>query len=390
MQRYSSLAMLKRLVGFDTVSHRSNLELIHFVRDYLAGWGIPSQLIAGEDGSKANLYATIGPADQGGVMLAGHTDVVPVDGQAWNSDPFRLQVRDQRAYGRGSADMKGFIAAVLAAVPDFAAARLRTPLHIALSYDEEIGCIGVRRLLDVLGGLPTLPRMGIVGEPTLMRVVAAHKGKLAYQVRLRGKAGHSSLPQAGVNAVEYAAELIVFIRQLARQRATEGPFDPLYPAPHTTLHVGAMRGGSALNIIPEYSEFEFEIRHLPEDEPQTLLAAIMDFARQQLLPAMRAVDPDADIVFAERSAYPGLLTAPDAEVVRFAQSLLGDTRPPAKVSFGTEAGLFSQQVGIPTVVLGPGSITQAHQPDEWLALEQLSACDRLLAVLRQRLSEPVP
>ncbi|WP_374422305.1 acetylornithine deacetylase [Chromobacterium sp.] len=389
MQRYSSLTMLERLVRFDTVSHRSNLELIHFVRDYLAGWGISSQLIRSEDGGKANLYATIGPADRGGVMLAGHTDVVPVDGQAWSGDPFRLQVREQRAYGRGSADMKGFIAAVLAAVPDFAATRLCTPLHIALSYDEEIGCIGVRRLLDVLGGLPALPRMAIVGEPTLMRVVAAHKGKLAYHVRLRGKAGHSSLPQAGVNAVEYAAELIVFIRQLARRRAAEGPFDPLYPAPHTTLHVGAMRGGSALNIIPEHGEFEFEIRHLPEDEPQTLLSAIMDFARQQLLPAMRAVDPDADIVFTERSAYPGLLTAPDADVVRFAQSLLGDARAPAKVSFGTEAGLFSQQAGIPAVVLGPGSIAQAHQPDEWLALEQLSACDTLLAALRRRLSEPV-
>lgn len=385
MERHSSLGLLQTLVGFDTVSQHSNLALIHFVRDYLAQYGIASQLVCNPEGSKANLYATIGPTDRGGVMLAGHTDVVPVTGQQWSSDPFRLDVRDGRAYGRGSADMKGFIASVLAAVPAFAAAALHTPVHIALTYDEEIGCIGVRRLLDVLGGLPVLPEMAIVGEPTLMRLVAAHKGKVAYQVKLRGKEGHSSNPAAGVNAVEYAAELITFIRELARERAARGPFDPLYEVPYTTLHVGKMHGGTALNIIPAASEFEFEIRHLPEDDPQPLLNAIFHYARGQLLPAMRAVDPLADITFIERSSYPGLLTAPDATVVRFVQSLLADDRAPAKIAFGTEAGLFSQRVGIPAVVLGPGSIDQAHKPDEWLALEQLSACDSLLATLLQRL-----
>ncbi|SCK29477.1 acetylornithine deacetylase [Vogesella sp. LIG4] len=387
MEKNSSLALLQQLVGFDTVSHNSNLMLIHFVRDYLLAHGIASQLVSNVEGTKANLYATIGPTDRGGVMLAGHTDVVPVTGQNWSSDPFQLDVRDGRAYGRGSADMKGFIASVLAAVPAFAAAKLHTPLHIALTYDEEIGCIGVRRLLDVLGGLPVLPKMGIVGEPTLMRVVAAHKGKVAYKVKLRGKEGHSSNPKGGVNTVEYAAELITFIRELAREREALGPFDHLYEVPYTTLHVGKMHGGTALNIIPADSEFEFEIRHLPEDDPQPLLAAIFNYARGQLLPAMRAGDAAADIEFIERSSYPGLLTAPDAEVVRFVQALLGDDRAPAKIAFGTEAGLFSQQVGIPAVVVGPGSIDQAHKPDEWLALDQLAACDTMLAKLLQQLGE---
>lgn len=385
MEQHSSLGLLQTLVGFDTVSQHSNLALIHFVRDYLAQYGIASQLVGNEEGTKANLYATIGPTDRGGVMLAGHTDVVPVAGQHWSSDPFHLTVRDGRVYGRGAADMKGFIASVLAAVPALAAARLHTPVHIALTYDEEIGCIGVRRLLDVLGGLPVLPQMAIVGEPTLMRLVAAHKGKVAYRVRLRGKEGHSSNPAAGVNAVEYAAELITFIRQLARERVASGPFDPLYEVPYTTLHVGKMQGGTALNIIPAESAFEFEIRHLPEDDPEPLLHAIFSHARERLLPAMRAVDEAADIEFVELSSYPGLLTAPDATVVRFMLSLLGDERAPAKIAFGTEAGLFSQRVGIPAVVLGPGSIDQAHKPDEWLALEQLAACDALLATLVKRL-----
>lgn len=386
MTHPTSLELLEKLVGFDTVSHQSNLALIQFVRDLLAAHGVGCQLVANAEGTKANLYATIGPADRGGVMLAGHTDVVPVTGQSWHSDPFVLDVRDGRAYGRGSADMKGFIASVLAAVPALAAAPLHTPVHIALTYDEEIGCIGVRRLLDVLGGLPVLPRMGIVGEPTLMRVVAAHKGKVAYRVALRGKEGHSSNPGAGVNAVEYAAELIAFIRRLARERANQGPFDPLYEVPYTTLHVGKVQGGTALNIIPAACEFEFEVRHLPEDDPQPLQAAIRQFAEGQLLPAMRAVDPAADITFTERSSYPGLLTAPDAEVVCFVQGLLRDDRAPAKIAFGTEAGLFSQRVGIPAVVVGPGSIDQAHKPDEWLALDQLAACDAMLQALRVQLS----
>jgi len=382
-----SLTLLNTLVGFDTTSRLSNLQLIRFVKNYLAGFGIPCRIVESEDGNKANLYATIGPTDRPGVMLAGHTDVVPVDGQSWSSDPFRLDVRDERAYGRGSADMKGFIASVLAQVPQLARSQLHTPLHLAFTYDEEIGCIGVRRLLDVLGGLPVLPAMGIIGEPTRMQLVAEHKGKTAWRVSARGREGHSSNPAAGVNAVEYAAELVSFIRSLARRRRQHGPFDPLYEVPYSTLHVGTMQGGTALNIIPARCHFDFEIRHLPADDPQPLLDAIRQHATLVLEAEMQAVDPSCGFDFTEKTSYPGLLTAPDASVVHFVQGLLNDHTPPRKIAFGTEAGLFSERCGIPTVVCGPGDIAQAHQPDEWLALEQLAACDaflsRLTAQLRQ-------
>jgi len=382
-----SLTLLNTLVGFDTTSRLSNLQLIRFVKNYLAGFGISSQIVESADGNKANLYATIGPTDRPGIMLAGHTDVVPVDGQSWSSDPFTLDVRNERAYGRGSADMKGFIASVLAQVPQLARSPLHTPLHLAFTYDEEIGCIGVRRLLDVLGGLPVLPAMGIIGEPTRMQLVAEHKGKTAWRVSARGREGHSSNPAAGVNAVEYAAELVSFIRSLARQRRQHGPFDPLYEVPYSTLHVGTMQGGTALNIIPANCHFDFEIRHLPADDPQPLLDAIHQHATLILEAEMQAVDPACGFDFTEKTSYPGLLTAPDASVVRFVQGLLNDHTPPRKIAFGTEAGLFSERCGIPTVVCGPGDIAQAHQPDEWLALEQLAACDaflsRLTAQLRQ-------
>jgi acetylornithine deacetylase len=263
---------------------------------------------------------------------------------------------------------------------------LHTPLHLAFTYDEEIGCIGVRRLLEVLGGLPILPAMGIVGEPTQMRVVIAHKGKVGFRVTVNGHAGHSSNPDAGVNAVEYAAELISFIRSLARARKQQGPFDPLYQVPYTTLHVGTIQGGTALNIIPAQCRFEFEIRHLPEESPAELVNAIQQHARLTLEPLMRAVDADCGIVFSERGNYPGLCTAPDAQVVQFVQGLLGDGRATDKVAFGTEAGLFTERCGIPTVVCGPGNIAQAHQPDEWLALEQLAACDRMMQQLARSLA----
>jgi acetylornithine deacetylase len=381
-----SLSLLDTLVGFDSTSKNSNLELIGFVRHFLDSYGIHSQLVENTQGNKANLYATIGPTDRSGVMLAGHTDVVPVDGQQWQSDPFRLDVRDQRAYGRGTADMKGFLASVLAAVPKFAAAQLATPIHLAFTYDEEIGCIGARRLLDVLGGLPVLPAMGIIGEPTSMRVVAEHKGKLAWRVTVHGHEGHSSNPTAGVNAIEYAAELIAFIRKLAKTRREEGPFDALYEVPFSTLHVGTIHGGTALNIIPAQCVFDFEIRHLPGDPGNAILQAIRDYAEQELEPQMKAIDPKTGFAFTERNSYPGLCTPPDAEIVRFVQSLLNDRSVPGKVAYGTEAALFTEKWGIPTVVCGPGDIAQAHQPDEWVALDQLAVCDALMDRLCARLT----
>ena len=336
--------------------------------------------------TKATLFATIGPADRPGFLLAGHTDVVPVDGQKWTTDPFQLERRDGRLYGRGSADMKGFIASVLAAVPRFQRQPLHTPIHLAFTHDEELGCIGLRQLLDDSGGLPVQARMGIVGEPTSMRLVVAHKGKVAFRVVVRGQEGHSSNPAAGVNAVEYAAELIAFIHRLNQRKQLHGPFDPQYEVPHTTLHVGTVHGGTALNIIPGECVFDFEIRYLPEDPAEPIIEQIRRFATDEIEPEMKKVNASCGIVFNERFSYPGLSLAPDAEVVAFVQSLFDSKPLPGKIAFGTEAGLYQQRCGIPTVVCGPGDIANAHQADEYVDARQLAACDLFLGRLAAALS----
>lgn len=276
MDTWNSESLLAKLVSFDTTSRLSNLELIHFVRDYLAQHGVGSSVVADRSGTKATLFASIGPADRPGFLLAGHTDVVPVDGQKWTTDPFQLNRRDSRLYGRGSADMKGFIASVLAATPRVARLPLQTPIHLAFTCDEEIGCIGLRELLDDVGSLPVRAEMGIVGEPTSMRLVVEHKGKIAIRVQVRGQEGHSSNPSAAVNAVEFAGELIAFIRRLNLEKRIQGPFDSQYEAPHTTLHVGSVHGGTVINIVPAECVFEFEIRYLPEDPPSRFLIASAD------------------------------------------------------------------------------------------------------------------
>ena len=265
------LSILEDLIGFDTTSCNSNLELIRYVEDYLSQYGIKSTLVNDESGKKANLYATIGPADRSGVMLSGHTDVVPVEGQHWNSDPFVLKRLDDKVFGRGSADMKGFIACVLNWVPQMVTAKLETPIHIALSYDEEVGCIGVRRLLDLMKNMPVVPSMAIIGEPTNMEIVVAHKGKRAIRVNVRGASAHSAYPTEGVNAVEVAAQLVAHICEVQRKIEKNGPFDSGFRVPHTTLHVGTIRGGTALNIVPNECSFDFEIRHLPEHEIDLLI-----------------------------------------------------------------------------------------------------------------------
>jgi len=370
----NSETLLAKLISFDTTSRLSNLELIHFVRDYLAQHGVGCNLVADRSGTKATLFATIGPADRPGFLLAGHTDVVPVDGQAWTSDPFRLDRRDGRLYGRGSADMKGFIASVSAAVPGFVRMPLHTPIHLAFTCDEEIGCIGLRQLLEDSGSLPVEAAMGIVGEPTSMRLVVAHKGKVAIRVQVHGQAGHSSNPAAAVNAVEYAAELIAFIRRLNQ-------------GPDTTLHVGSVHGGTVLNIVPADCVFEFEIRYLPEDPAEPILDRIRKFAADELEPAMKRVNPSCGITFHEKFSYPGLSIAPDAKVATFVHGLLDDSQQaPGKIAFGTEGGLYQQRCGIPMVVCGPGNIRNAHQPDEYLEAGQLAACDQLLDRLAGALS----
>ena len=380
------MSILADLIGFDTTSRNSNLELIRYVEDYLSQHGVQSTLVHDDSGHKANLYATIGPAELGGVMLSGHTDVVPVDGQRWASDPFVLERIDDKVFGRGSADMKGFIACVLEWVPEMVAASLATPIHIALSYDEEVGCIGVRRLLDLMEKMPVVPSMAIIGEPTNMEIVVAHKGKRGIRVNVRGASAHSAYPTEGVNAIEVVAQLIAHISEVQQDIERNGPFDPGYRVPHTTLHVGTVRGGTALNIVPNECSFDFEIRHLPEHEIDPLIDTVQRYATDNLEPTMRLKNPDCGIDFTELFGYPALFTAPDAPVVAFVRSLLEYDRAVEQISFGSEAGLFSRRIGIPAVVCGPGSILQAHRPDEYVSIEQLETCRTMLRRLVESLS----
>ena len=372
-----SLEMVRRLVAFDTTSRGSNLALIEFVRNYLDGLGVSSELVFDETGKKANLYAKLGPPEIGGIMLSGHTDVVPVDGQDWHSDPFNVLAKDERLYGRGTADMKSFVAVVLALLPDLAARPLRIPIHLALSYDEEVGCRGARRLIAAIADRPDRPRLCIVGEPTSMRPVIGHKGKRSFRCRVHGFECHSALAHLGVNAIEAAAEMVALLKAMARRRRDEGPFDPEYTPAYTTIQTGVIHGGTALNIVPKDCTFDFEFRLLPAENPEAGISELRAFAENRLLPEMRAVRAEAAIEFEELSAFPGLDTADDAEITRLVASLTG-ANGTAKVSFGTEGGLF-QQAGIPTVVCGPGSIEQAHKPDEFIDLDQIAQCERFIS-----------
>lgn len=380
-----SIEMIERLVGFDTVSSRSNMALIEFIRDYLADLGVSSRLVPDDTGAKANLYATIGPADLPGIMLSGHTDVVPVDGQDWNSDPFTLGLRDGRLYGRGTADMKSFVAVVLAHMREMAQADLTMPVHLAFSYDEEVGCVGVRRLIEMIAGLPVQPALCVVGEPTSMKVAVAHKGKRAMRVRVRGLECHSSLAPHGVNAVEYAAELVVFIRKIADRVRKSGGRDEDFDVACTTLHTGIIHGGTALNIVPADCHFDFEIRNLPAEDAEDYIGEIRRFATEELEPRIQAVDPATGVDFEDLSGYPGLETDPAEEVVTLAKALAGENDH-TKIAFGTEGGLFSRDAGIPTVVCGPGSIEQAHKPDEFISLEQVALCERFMRRLIEHLA----
>ena len=375
--------LIDRLVGFDTTSRDSNLELIEFIRDYLAGLGVESTLIHDDTGKKANLYATLGPDDRPGIMLSGHTDVVPVDGQTWSSDPFDVVEKDGRLYGRGTCDMKGFIAIALARAPEFLRRGLETPIHLAFSYDEEIGCIGVHGLIDMINGLPIKPRMAIIGEPTGMQVIVAHKGKTDSIVNVRGFECHSSLAPQGVNAIQYAAELIAYMAGKAAQIGREGPFDLEFDIAHTTIHTGVIEGGTVLNIVPGDCRFEFEIRNLPQDDPRAILEEIKDYAETEIVPRMTAIAPQTGIDFEPGVFYPGLDTRPDEEVVTLAKALAGQNNH-SKVAFGTEAGLFQEDAGIPCVVCGPGGIAQAHKPDEYLSHAQIAECDAFMARLADR------
>ena len=379
--RFTSIEMIRKLVGFDTTSRGSNLALIDFVRGYLAEFGIASELFFDAEKRKANLFATLGPKDRGGVMLSGHTDVVPVDGQEWSSDPFEIVEREGKLYGRGTSDMKSFVAVALALVPEFLARELTTPIHIALSYDEEIGCVGVRGMIAEIARRPVRPKLCIVGEPTLMQPVIAHKGKISIRCRVRGLESHSALTHLGVNAVEAAAEIIAHLKRMARRRRDHGPFDRQFSPPYTTIHTGTVHGGTALNIVPRDCEFVFEFRTLPGDPPELLLEEVQRFAAE-LEPEMHKVDRSTGISFEILTSTVGLSEAPESEVAELARALSG-ANSVGKVSFGTEAGLF-QEAGIPTVVCGPGSIDEAHRPNEFIALEQIRQCEAFLRRLIER------
>ncbi len=377
---------IRTLVGFDTTSRDSNLALIGWVRDYLAGFGIASTLTYDDDRRKANLFGTLpardGNATTGGIVLSGHTDVVPVDGQPWDTDPFVATQQGDRVYGRGVADMKSYSATGLALVPLFLERPLSKPLHFALSYDEEVGCVGVRRLIADLPSRGIAPAGCIVGEPTGMRLVVAHKGKKSWRCRVRGHEAHSSLTPRGVNAVQIACEIVAHISAMARRFRDGTRRDEAYDVPYTTLHVGTIRGGTALNIVPRDCEFVFEVRHLPFDDPDALFDEIRDYA-QTFVPAMRAVAPGAHIAFDSLSTMPGFDTQDGSAIATLGHELCCAAGA-GKVSFGTEASLF-HGASIPTVICGPGHIEQAHQPNEWVTLEQLASCEAFMRRLAARL-----
>jgi len=382
-----SLELIRTLVAFDTTSRDSNLALIEWVRGYLERYGIASTLTFDDESRKANLFATLPARDgnviEGGIVLSGHTDVVPVDGQPWTSDPFTVAVRDDRLYGRGVTDMKSFSAVGLSFVPEFLRRGLRKPLHFALSYDEEVGCIGVRRLIDDLVARGVRPAGCIVGEPTGMELVVAHKGKRAWRCRVRGHEAHSSLTPHGVNAVQIACEIVAFIAQRARDLRDAGRRDEAYDVPYTTTHVGVIRGGTALNIVPRDCTFDFEIRHLPFDDPEAFIADVRAFAAR-FLPDMRAVDPGTYIEFDHISTLPGFDTHDGSTIAALGHECNAHGEV-GKVSFGTEASLF-HAANVPTIICGPGHIAQAHQPDEWVALEQIARCESFMRRLVDRLA----
>jgi acetylornithine deacetylase len=373
--------ILAALVGFDTTSRNSNLELIAWVEAYLDKLGVPHRRVEDHAARKSCLWAIIGPADVPGYILSGHTDTVPVDDQAWTSDPFTLTARDGKLFGRGTADMKGFVACCLAAAPDMLKQPLKTPLHLAFSYDEEVGCIGVRPMIAEMRKGPVLPIGCFVGEPTSMEVVIGHKAKRSFWVTVRGRTCHSSLAPQGVNAVEYAARLIVKIREISDRQRKSGPQDALYDVPFTTGHTGMVQGGIALNVVPDHCKFVYEFRAVPGDDPTALGEEVAAYARDVLEPEMRAVAPAAGIDFESRPHQAGLDMEPGADIVALTKKLAGRNGH-SKVAYGTEAGLF-QAGGIPSVVIGPGSIDQAHRADEFIAVAELAKCgaflDRLIA-----------
>ncbi|MBS3980017.1 MAG: acetylornithine deacetylase [Rhodobacteraceae bacterium] len=375
--------ILDRLLAFDTVSSKPNLALMDYVQGLLEGAGLRVTLIPDPAGGKANLYASTGPEAAAGVMLSGHTDVVPVEGQHWTRPPFALTEAEGRYYGRGAADMKGFVACAIEAMLAASRRPLQVPLHLALSYDEEIGCMGVRSLIDVLAAAPVKPRFCIVGEPTGMQVATGHKGKVALRATCVGREGHSALAPLALNALHLAGDFLGAVRRVQAELAATGLRDGDYDVPYTTLHVGKMQGGVQVNIVPNHATLDFEIRSLAGEDVAGLIRRLEAEAAAITSP-LRGEFPEAAIRVERLWDYPGLGTPSDAGVVRFVKGLTG-ANGTIKVAFGTEGGLFDHRLGVPTVICGPGSMAQGHKPDEFVSVEQIERCRAMLAALMDRL-----
>jgi acetylornithine deacetylase len=383
--RFTPLELLTRLVSFDTESSKTNLPLIDFVEDYLTAWNVFCLRVPNPEGNKAALYATIGPTDRGGVVLSGHTDVVPVAGQAWSSDPFTLRVDDGRAYGRGAVDMKGFCALCLALVPDFAAADLRTPIHILLSYDEETTCLGPVEVIRRFGTELPKPTAVIVGEPTGLEIADAHKSVVTFTTVVHGSEAHSSKPALGANAVMAAAELVCELNRIGDEMIARGDPSGRFDPPYTTVHVGTIAGGTARNILPKECRIHWEFRGVPGLDADIIPARLARFAKETALNRLNRHGPFGRIETQLETTVPGLVPEPGSEAERLALRLAGRNGT-ITVPFATEAGRF-QAAGIPTVVCGPGSIDQAHQPDEYITLDELAAGEAFLRRLAAHCAE---
>jgi len=376
--------LLETLISFDTVSRNPNRELMDFVRTWLGEYGIESLLVPNEDGSKANLYATVpGVAEDGGIMLSGHTDVVPIDGQHWTVPAFTLTEQDGRYYGRGTADMKGFVACAMTAMAKASSQPLQVPLHLALSYDEEIGCVGVRSLVEHLSNQTIQPRLCLVGEPTELSVAIRHKGKRGIQATFTGREGHSALAPQNLNAIHLACDFIAHLRSVQEQLAAPYAGHDHSKVPYTTVHAGLINGGTALNIVPNRCTVAFEIRNVAENDPDELLESIQAHARELVAREQQRI-PEAAVSFDLFNEYPGLATPEDSWAVEFVKSLTG-ANGCTEVAFGTEAGMFSSRLDIPSVVCGPGSMSQGHKPDEFISIDQMQQCENMLERLLERM-----
>ncbi len=369
-----SVEMLRRLVAFDTTSRNSNLALIEYVQQYLAGHGIASKLVPSEDGKKANLFATIGPMVKDGVVLSGHTDVVPVDGQPWDTDPWTLTLRDGKYHGRGTCDMKAFYAIGLAMLPELTRAPLRKPIHFALSYDEEVGCVGAHSLAARMAAEVPRPRAIIIGEPTMMTVVHAHKGAQIYITKFTGFEAHSSMTHLGVSAIHFAGEFVHYLNTVQDELDAKAPRDSEFMPAAATFNVGTITGGTAGNILARECEVLWGYRELPTVPIETLGTRALAWLEQELLPKMKAKHPAAAIDTVLRSSTPAFSPEGNDEAKRLAATWSGSNTV-GSVVYGTEAGIFRKTLGVPTVVCGPGDIAQAHQPNEYILASQIDACE---------------